>query len=94
MEALEIQKMQSEVARKEIRCCDEMNQQYGLTLTDEDITDLLVYLALHGIAEGSTTSIRRDLSMEHALTDRTYENRQSLMRGCLHRLSHVLRMIL
>ncbi len=86
--------MQSEAVRKEIRCCDELNQQYGLTLTDEDITDLLVYLALHGIAEGSTTSIRRDLSMEHDLTDRTYENRQSLMRRCLHMLLHALRMII
>ncbi len=46
--------MQSEAVRKEIRCCDELNQQYGLILTDEDITDLLVYLAFHGIAEGST----------------------------------------
>lgn len=53
MAALETQKIQSEAARKEIRCCDEPNQQYSLTLTDEDITDLLVHLAFHGIAEGS-----------------------------------------
>ncbi len=33
--------LQLSLAKEEIRCCEELNQQYGLTLTESDITDLV-----------------------------------------------------
>lgn len=36
-----ILQMQISKAKEEIRCCQELNQLYGLTLTEEDITDLV-----------------------------------------------------
>lgn len=39
MDALQIQALSA--AKEEIRCCDELNKFYGLTLTEGDITELV-----------------------------------------------------
>lgn len=41
MNELEIRQMQISAAKDEIRCCSELNQLYGLTLTEADITELV-----------------------------------------------------
>ena len=41
MNALTIGQMQIDAAKNEIRCCNELNHIYGLTLTEEDITELV-----------------------------------------------------
>ncbi len=33
--------LQLSAAKEEIRCCEELNQHYGLTLTESDITELV-----------------------------------------------------
>ena len=38
---LSIRRMQIAAAKEEIRCCNELNRIYGLTLTEEDITELV-----------------------------------------------------
>ena len=40
MNELQIRQMQLENAKNEIRCCNELNGLYGLTLTEADITEL------------------------------------------------------
>lgn len=37
----ELQMMQMNKAKEEIRCCNDLNQLYGLTLTEADITELV-----------------------------------------------------
>ena len=41
MNELSIRQMQISKAKEEIRCCNELNQLYGLTLTEADITELV-----------------------------------------------------
>ena len=41
MNDLQIRQMQISAAKDEIRCCNELNQIYGLTLTEADITELV-----------------------------------------------------
>ena len=41
MNELQIRQMQLSAAKEEIRCCNELNQFYGLTLTESDITELV-----------------------------------------------------
>ena len=41
MNDFQIQKIQVSAAKDEIRCCNELNQIYGLTLTEEEITELV-----------------------------------------------------
>lgn len=41
MNELQLHQMQISAAKNEIRCCNELNQLYGLTLTEEDITELV-----------------------------------------------------
>ena len=41
MNELQIRQMQLAAAKEEIRCCNELNQLYGLTLTEADITELV-----------------------------------------------------
>lgn len=41
MDALSIRQLQLASAKDEIRCCNELNSLYGLTLTEEDITELV-----------------------------------------------------
>ena len=41
MNELSIRQMQISAAKEEIRCCNELNQIYGLTLTEADITELV-----------------------------------------------------
>ncbi len=41
MNELSIRQMQISAAKDEIRCCNELNQIYGLTLTEADITELV-----------------------------------------------------
>ena len=41
MNALQIQQMQLAAAKEEIRCCNELNGLYGLTLTEADIAELV-----------------------------------------------------
>ncbi len=43
MDALQIRKMQLEAAKEELRSYADMCSQYGLTLTDEDLTDLVEF---------------------------------------------------
>ena len=38
---LTIRQMQLSAAKEEIRCCNELNHIYGLTLTEDDITELV-----------------------------------------------------
>ena len=41
MKELQIRQIQIEHAKDEIRCCKELNQIHGLTLTEADITELV-----------------------------------------------------
>lgn len=41
MNHLQIYQMQIASAKDEIRCCNDLNQIYGLTLTESDITELV-----------------------------------------------------
>lgn len=41
MNELQIRQMQITAAKEEIRCCEELNRHYGLTLTEADITELV-----------------------------------------------------
>lgn len=41
MKELSIRQMQLENAKNELRCCEELNRHYGLTLTEADITELV-----------------------------------------------------
>ena len=41
MNALSIRQMQLQAAKDEIRCCNDLNRLYGLTLTEKDITELV-----------------------------------------------------
>ena len=41
MEELSLLQMQLTAAKEEIRRCDELNRLYGLTLTEDDITELV-----------------------------------------------------
>lgn len=41
MNELQIRQMQISGAKEEIRCCDELNRLHGLTLTEEDINELV-----------------------------------------------------
>ena len=41
MNELQLHQMQISAAKNEIRCCDALNQLYGLKLTEEDITELV-----------------------------------------------------
>ena len=41
MNELTIRQMQLSAAKEEIRCCKDLNALYGLTLTEEDITELV-----------------------------------------------------
>jgi len=41
MNELQLHQMQISAAKNEIRCCDALNQFYGLKLTEEDITELV-----------------------------------------------------
>ena len=41
MHDLQIRQMQISAAKEEIRCCNELNQLYGLTLTETDIAELV-----------------------------------------------------
>lgn len=41
MNELLIRQMQLETAKNELRCCEELNQLYGLTLSEADITELV-----------------------------------------------------
>ena len=41
MNELQIQQMQMETAKEEIRCCDQLNRLYGLILTETDIAGLV-----------------------------------------------------
>lgn len=38
---LRLREVQLAAAKEEIRCCEELNQLYGLTLTDSEITELV-----------------------------------------------------
>lgn len=54
MNGLQIGQMQLSAAKEEIRCCNELNQLYGLTLTEADISELV---ELRGQALRSTGRI-------------------------------------
>lgn len=41
MNELQIRQMQISAAKEEIRCCEDLNRHYGLTLTEADITELV-----------------------------------------------------
>ena len=41
MNELQIRQMQISAAKEEIRCCEDINRHYGLTLTEADITELV-----------------------------------------------------
>lgn len=41
MNELQIRQMQLSAAKEEIRCCEELNRFYGLTLSEADITELV-----------------------------------------------------
>ena len=41
MKELTVRQMQTANAKEEIRCCNTLNQLYGLTLTEADITELV-----------------------------------------------------
>ena len=41
MKEIQIRQLQLAAAKEEIRCCEELNRFYGLTLTEEDITELV-----------------------------------------------------
>ena len=41
MNQLQIRQMQLAAPKEEIRCCEELNRFYGLTLTEADITELV-----------------------------------------------------
>ena len=41
MNELQIRQMQLAAAKEEIRCCNALNELYGLTLTEADITELV-----------------------------------------------------
>lgn len=41
MNEIQIRQLQLAEAKEEIRCCEELNRFYGLTLTEEDITELV-----------------------------------------------------
>lgn len=41
MNELQFYQMQLSAAKEEIRCCEELNRFYGLTLTEADITELV-----------------------------------------------------
>ena len=41
MNELQIRQMQLSAAKEEIRCCQELNRFYGLTLSEADITELV-----------------------------------------------------
>ena len=41
MNELQIRQMQLESAKNELRCCNELNGLYGLSLTEADITELV-----------------------------------------------------
>ncbi len=41
MNELQIRQMQLAAAKEEIRCCEDLNRLYGLTLTEADITELV-----------------------------------------------------
>ena len=41
MNDLQIRQIQISAAKEEIRCCNELNQLYGLSLTEADITELV-----------------------------------------------------
>ena len=41
MHDLQIRQIQISAAKEEIRCCNELNQLYGLTLTETDIAELV-----------------------------------------------------
>lgn len=41
MEQYELMQLQISAAKEEIRCCEQLNQLYGLTLTEADITELV-----------------------------------------------------
>lgn len=41
MHELQIRQIQISAAKEEIRCCEELNRHYGLTLTETDITELV-----------------------------------------------------
>ena len=44
MNELQLRQIQLANAREEIRCCEELNRFYGLTLTDADISELVELL--------------------------------------------------
>lgn len=41
MNELQIRQMQLAAAKEEVRCCEDLNRLYGLTLTEADITELV-----------------------------------------------------
>ena len=41
MNEMQIRRMQISAAKEEIRCCNDLNRLYGLTLTEADITELV-----------------------------------------------------
>lgn len=41
MNELQIRQMQLSAAKEEIRCCNDLSGRYGLTLTEENITELV-----------------------------------------------------
>lgn len=41
MNELQIMELQISAAKEEVRCCEQLNQFYGLTLTESDITELV-----------------------------------------------------
>ena len=41
MNELQIRQMQTDAAKNEIRCCEELNRIYGLSLTEADISELV-----------------------------------------------------
>ena len=54
MHELQIRQMQISAAKDEIRCCEDLNRHYGLTLTETDITELV---ELRGEALRSTERV-------------------------------------
>lgn len=54
MNELQIRQMQIEKAKDEIRCCNDLNKIHGLTLTEEDIAELV---ELRGQALHSTRRV-------------------------------------
>ena len=41
MNELQLRQMQISAAKEELRCCEDLNRYYGLTLTEADITELV-----------------------------------------------------